>query len=109
MNHLSIKNVRSEALFVSALQRTDHPSVVQIQEAIARAVRQFGGRGCAERVAQEFGDHPEVAVGRMQWAREAIDGAFGATRPQAARATRRLAARVRPLASPVVAPAGCAA
>ncbi len=109
MNHLSISNVRSEALFVSALQRTDDPSVVQIQEAIARAVRQFGGRGCAERVAQEFGDHPEVAVGRMRWAREAVDGAFGAIRPQAARATRPKAARARPLASSVVAPAGCAA
>jgi hypothetical protein len=29
----------------------------------------FGPLGCAERVAQEFGDHPEAAVTRMRWAR----------------------------------------
>jgi hypothetical protein len=78
MPHLNINAVRSEALFASALQRSDEPSLGQIQEAVTRAVREFGSRGCAARVAQEFGDHPETAVVRMQWARQLVAAAFGA-------------------------------
>jgi hypothetical protein len=40
-------------------------------------VRAFGRRGCAERVAQEFGDHPETAGPRMRWARRMTGEAFG--------------------------------
>jgi hypothetical protein len=101
VHHLSADAVRSEALFVSALQRSDDPSVVQIKDAIARAVREFGGRGCAERVAQEFGDHPETAVNRMRWARQAVDDSFRVTRPKAVHS--------RPFASSLVARAGRAA
>jgi hypothetical protein len=54
---------------VSALQRSDRPTAGQVREAVASAVRTFGSRGCAARVAQEFGDHPEVAAMRMRWAR----------------------------------------
>ena len=32
----------------------------------------LGAAGCAERVAQEFGDHPETAAVRMRWARTAV-------------------------------------
>ena len=64
--------VWADALFVSALQRSDNPSTGQVRKAIAAAVRAHGGRGCAERVAQEFGDHPETAVARMRWARIAV-------------------------------------
>ena len=39
--------------------------------------RAFGSRGCAERVAQEFGDHPETAAARMRWASAVTDEAFG--------------------------------
>jgi hypothetical protein len=66
----SIGAVWADALFVSVLQRYDQPSAGQVQQAIATAMRVFGPRGCAERVAQEFGDHPEIAVTRMRWARE---------------------------------------
>ena len=52
MYHLSINAVRSEALFASALQRSDTPRAGRVQQAIARAVREFGSRGCALRVAQ---------------------------------------------------------
>jgi len=61
--------VWADALFVSALQRCEQPSAGQIRQAVAAAVRAFGPSGCAERVAQEFGDHPDGAVGRMRWAR----------------------------------------
>jgi hypothetical protein len=59
----------ADALFVSALQRCEQPGAGQIRQAVAAAVRTFGPYGCAERVAQEFGDHPDSAVGRMRWAR----------------------------------------
>jgi hypothetical protein len=68
---------RADALFVSALQRSDKPSARQVRQAIVAAIRAYGGRGCAERVAQEFGDHPEIAVARMRWARAMIIEVFG--------------------------------
>jgi len=61
-----------EALFASALQRSDAPTADVVAEAIARTVRQFGARGCASRMAQEFGDHPEAAAERMRWVRQLI-------------------------------------
>jgi hypothetical protein len=65
--------VWADALFVSVLQRSDEPSVIQVRQAIAAAVRAYGGGGCAQRVAQEFGDHPDTAVARMRWARAVAD------------------------------------
>jgi hypothetical protein len=41
-----------------------------ITEAIISAMHGFGPRGCARRMAQEFGDHPEAAAARMRWARQ---------------------------------------
>jgi hypothetical protein len=81
MHHLSISAVRADALFVSALQRSEEPSAGQVRQAVAAAVRAFGGRGCAERVAQEFGDHPETAAGRMRWARTVTGEVFRAVQP----------------------------
>jgi hypothetical protein len=72
-HHLSIRASDADALFVSALQRSDDPSVGQIQQAIAAAIVAFDYSGCAERVAQEFGDHPETAAARMRWARTVAD------------------------------------
>ena len=63
---------RCEALFASALQRSDAPTADVVAETIARTVRQFGARGCACRMAQEFGDHPEAAAERMRWVRQLI-------------------------------------
>ena len=73
--------VWADALFVSAVQRSDEPRRDQVRKAIAAAVRAYGEQGCAERVAQEFGDHPEAAVSRMRWARAAVDEAFGWPEP----------------------------
>jgi len=89
--YVNINAVRSEALFVSALQRSDNPGASQVQQAVARAVRELGSRGCAARVAQEFGDHPANAVMRMRWARQVVDEVFGTTRRTAAH-THRLTA-----------------
>jgi hypothetical protein len=61
----------------SALQRADRPSAARIRQAIAAAIRDYGGLGCAARVAQAYGDHPETAATRMRWARVTVADAFG--------------------------------
>jgi hypothetical protein len=66
-----------EALFVSALEPSDFPTGRMVAEAISSAVRRFGTRGCASRMAQEFGDHPDMAVRRMRWARQLAAAAGG--------------------------------
>lgn len=76
VHRLSIDAVRAEAIFVSALQPSDSYDMNKINELIVRAVREFGSRGCAGRVAQEFGDHPETAVVRMRWARRVVFESF---------------------------------
>ena len=73
----SMSAARADALFASTLQRSDEPSAVQVEQAIAAATRAFGDLGCAARVAQEYGEHPETAAGRMRWARTAVAGIFG--------------------------------
>jgi hypothetical protein len=66
----SAYDARREALFVSALQPSDTPTADMITWAITSAMHRFGARGCAARMAQEFGDHPESAAARMRWARQ---------------------------------------
>ena len=66
----------ADALFVSALQRSDAPSTGQVRQAIDAAVAAFGCLGCVQRVAQEFGDHPETAAVRMRWARAVAHAVF---------------------------------
>ena len=69
-------DVRIEALFVSHLQRSQHPTAESIRATVAATVDRFGATGCAALVAQEFGEHPDCAPGRMQWARHAVRDAF---------------------------------
>jgi hypothetical protein len=73
---LSIDTARADALFASALQISDEPSAVQVKQAIDVATSTLGDLGCAARVAQEFGEHPETAVTRMRWAREEVACVF---------------------------------
>ena len=74
---LSVDTARADALFASALQISDEPSAVQVKQAIDAATSALGDLGCAAKVAQEFGEHPETAVTRMRWARAEVAGAFG--------------------------------
>jgi hypothetical protein len=76
MSCLSSEACQADAIFASALQRGDEPSARQVRRGAAAAIRAFGYSGCAERVAQEFGDHPETAVIRMRWARAVAREAF---------------------------------
>lgn len=72
MARLNVNDARCEALFASTLQRSDAPTPRAVAEAIRAAVREFGTRGCAELMAQEFGDHPDAAAERMRWARQLL-------------------------------------
>ena len=58
---------RRVALFASGLQRSDVPTAAMAAESITATVRQFGIDGCVDRMAQEFGDHPDTAAARMRW------------------------------------------
>ena len=81
--------VWADALFASMLQRSDEPTAGQVRQAVAAAVRAHGSRGCAARVAQEFGDHPEIAVARMRWARGVVGDVFAAPPGRAHEGRRR--------------------
>jgi hypothetical protein len=82
MPDLSIGIRQADAIFASVLQRGDEPSAGQVRQAVAAAIRAFGYSGCAERVAQEFGDHPETAVIRMRWARAVARATFADSAPE---------------------------
>jgi len=69
---MNINGARCHALFSSALQPSDAPTADMVATAIVRAVQQFGIGGCAGRMAQEFGDHPDTAASRMRWVRQLI-------------------------------------
>jgi hypothetical protein len=81
INPLSMDVVRAEAVFVSGMQPSDDPGAAQVRRTVTEVVRRVGVRGCVERVAQEFGDHPELAVARMRWARGVVAAAFGPDSP----------------------------
>ena len=67
-----VTDTRCQALFASTLQRSDAPGAASVAEAITATARQFGAEGCASRMAQEFGDHPEAAATRMRWVRSLL-------------------------------------
>ena len=71
---LSVSALSVSALFVSTLQCSQAPTTDQIRQAVEETARAFGWSGCAGRVAQEFGDHPETAAARMRWARQTLAG-----------------------------------
>jgi hypothetical protein len=81
MAYLSASAVRADAVFASDLQHRDEPSAGQVRQTVAAAIWAFGCPGCAGRVAQEFGDHPETAVIRMRWARSVVREAFADPAP----------------------------
>ncbi len=83
--------VRAEALFVSTLQPSGSPSPDQIRRAVTTTLQRLGVRGCAARVAGEFGDHPDTAVARMSWALATIDTVYPATSTTPAPGPRSLA------------------
>jgi hypothetical protein len=70
MTRPNVSDTRCLALFASGLQPSDAPTAETVAQAINRAIRRLGVRGCVARMAQEFGDHPDAATTRMCWARQ---------------------------------------
>lgn len=83
MTRMNVNDARCEALFASALQRSDAPTAQAMAEAIRRTVRQLGIDGCASQMAQEFGDHPEAARDRMRWVRQLASEISTSSTPRA--------------------------
>jgi hypothetical protein len=68
--------VRAEALFASAVQSSDSPGPEQVRRTVSVTLRRLGIRGCAAKVAGEFGDHPDSAVARMTWALATVSAVY---------------------------------
>jgi hypothetical protein len=88
---VTFEAVRAEALFASTVQPSGSPSPDQIRHAVATTLQRLGVRGCAARVAGEFGDHPDTAVARMGWALAAISTVYPARSMTPAPGQRSLA------------------
>ena len=67
---------RAEALFASWLQVSQTPTADQVRTAVAEMLARVGAIGCAECVAQEYGEHPAEAARRMIWVLAAMRAAF---------------------------------
>ncbi len=76
MSVQELASMRAEALFVSHLQRSDRLTAELVREAVSANVRRYGVRGLAARVAEEYGEHPETAVGRMCWCLGTVEVAY---------------------------------
>jgi len=76
MSATKLHQVRAQALFACDLQPSERPHQEEVRRAVTVTLRRRGHRWCAERVAQEFGDHPEIAVHRMAWALETTHHCF---------------------------------
>jgi len=67
-------NARVEAVFASDLTTGAQVDRPRCDAAIRAAIQTNGGvRGCLEQLATEYGEHPETAVPRSQWARRLVD------------------------------------
>src|SRR5260370_31429537 len=64
-HELGVSGTWADALFASALQRSEEPSPGQIRQAVAAAMNTFGDLGCAARLAQAHGEAPETPVTPM--------------------------------------------
>ncbi|MET7399458.1 hypothetical protein ABZS66_38845 [Dactylosporangium sp. NPDC005572] len=58
------------ALFVSEAPKTSDLDDKAVRETVDRTLEQLGPDECYARAAEVFGDRPDVALDRIQWARE---------------------------------------
>jgi len=76
----TVRELAAEALFVSDIQPSQCPSSKCVEEAVTEMILRHGSDGCAAGVAEEFGDHPEVAVRRMTWVCHEVERVIAAQR-----------------------------
>ncbi|MEV4515535.1 hypothetical protein AB0K00_42080 [Dactylosporangium sp. NPDC049525] len=70
MTTCPVEPMLSMALFVSDVSASGDQDDATIRETVDRTLEQLGPDECYARAAEVFGDRPEVALGRIQWARE---------------------------------------
>ncbi len=70
----------AEALFCSPLQPSSGPVAVEVEAAVVATIARLGVADLAGAMAQEFGDHPEMACRRMRWCRRTIRSAMAGAR-----------------------------
>jgi hypothetical protein len=68
-----VRELAAEALFVSHIQPSQCPSSKIVEDTVTEMILQHGSDGCAAGVAEEFGDHPYMAVRRMIWVCEELE------------------------------------
>ncbi|WP_432831036.1 hypothetical protein [Dactylosporangium sp. CA-092794] len=68
--------VLSMALFVSDLPRRRDLDDATVRRTVEATLARLGADECYARAAQDLGDRPETALGRIQWARELCDRAM---------------------------------
>jgi hypothetical protein len=72
----SVHDLLADAMFVSDLQPSQPVSAAVVHSAVTRMILRYGSDGCAEGVASEFGDHPDMAVRRMGWVRRTLHSVY---------------------------------
>ncbi|GAA1551823.1 hypothetical protein GCM10009827_085560 [Dactylosporangium maewongense] len=70
MTTCPVDPVLSMALFVSDASASRDLDDATVRETVHRTLDQLGPDECYARAAEVFGDRPEVALSRIQWARE---------------------------------------
>ena len=70
MTTCPVEPMLSVALFVSDASAASDLDDATVRETVQRTLEQLGPDECYARAAEVFGDRPEVALGRIQWARE---------------------------------------
>ncbi|MEV6929459.1 hypothetical protein AB0M46_33890 [Dactylosporangium sp. NPDC051485] len=64
------------ALFVSDTSKYSDLDNATVRETVDRTLERLGPDECYARAAEVFGDRPEIAADRMQWARELCNRAM---------------------------------
>jgi nitrogenase molybdenum-iron protein alpha/beta subunit len=77
VTRMHVNEAVSDALFASPLQPSDTLTAETVAQAIGSTVRRFGPAGCASRMADEFGHHPDEAADRMRWIRQLTSAMCG--------------------------------
>ncbi|WP_433611159.1 hypothetical protein ACQP2P_43465 [Dactylosporangium sp. CA-139114] len=64
------------ALFVSDTPCYSHPDAETVRATVSSTLSRLGRDECYAQAAEVFGDRPDVALSRIQWARELCEEAL---------------------------------
>jgi hypothetical protein len=83
------------ALFVSDTPKAYYLDDTAVRDTVDRTLERLGPDECYARAAQEFGDHPEMALDRITWARELCSRALTLRSPASDRSCTGTTALLR--------------